>query len=736
MKNPTAYLVLVFIPILLWKSNSYAQVPVAELVKDINAGKFDSHIGYLTKINETTALMFAEDEYYGRELWTTDGTSAGTHLVKDIAPGKNSSTERGVSATKPIVVDNTLYFLADDGIHGLQIWRSSGTEAGTYAVTNFSYKETLLKFIHLTEFQKEVYFWFTNGEGYDLYKTGGSIAKTILVKQFRYSSHPTAPVAFKTELYFTGWISGDVGFALWKTNGTQPGTVRVGPILPKRPTSLTLIGNHLYCFLQDLGDLWKTDGTVNGTGLIRNIDGAGYGVKIFLSKGQGYFWSKERASFNTRLWKTDGTLMGTMAISGEEHNNAIIAFKDRLYFSYQSKTNQGQELWTTDGTPESTKPFTSAFTGTNPSYLTETGNMMYYYANVRSNETHSIEGLGIWQSDGTPLGTRLIGQLGKRIGLPRFPHFYGSSFGIAGEEEGPVFVALGKYLLFIGQGDKYASNNEKAIGAELFRVPIPTVVKSAIINTASSTQVAESVKPRNPSVNNRNSYQIKNVTRTFGRKNSKGDTIASAKAEFIYPEFTDNTLNQLIRYKLVKGSTYEKEAQGLVADHKDMLSNYKDDEIGAAMSQAILHQKVTVIRETDHFLKLRNDYYGQEAGAVHGQFAENYWIYDKQKKYFLTLSDLFDNRGMADLLTIAEATFRKNEKLSPQTTLCKNYIFDKCKFALAQQFRLDDKSLTFVYNPYEGKSFSAGIWTLAIPYAKIQTLFRPEYGRLIEQETM
>jgi ELWxxDGT repeat protein len=65
----------------------------------------------------------------GPELWTSDGTSSGTFMVKDIWPGANGSTPDDLTN-----VNGTLYFEADDGTHGIELWKSDGTAAGTVMV--------------------------------------------------------------------------------------------------------------------------------------------------------------------------------------------------------------------------------------------------------------------------------------------------------------------------------------------------------------------------------------------------------------------------------------------------------------------------------------------------------------------------------------------------------------------------------------------------------------------------
>src|SRR3712207_415264 len=71
------------------------------------------------------ALLFAiEDGIHGLELWRTDGTAAGTRLVKDICPGACSAGPSHLT-----VSNGLLFFTANDGAHGIELWRTDGTAA-------------------------------------------------------------------------------------------------------------------------------------------------------------------------------------------------------------------------------------------------------------------------------------------------------------------------------------------------------------------------------------------------------------------------------------------------------------------------------------------------------------------------------------------------------------------------------------------------------------------------------
>ncbi len=74
-----------------------------------------------------TALTAAN----GAELWSTDGTLAGTQMVKDINPGANGAFYNLFNNPHFTLFNNKLFFVATDGIRGYELWSTDGTDAGT-----------------------------------------------------------------------------------------------------------------------------------------------------------------------------------------------------------------------------------------------------------------------------------------------------------------------------------------------------------------------------------------------------------------------------------------------------------------------------------------------------------------------------------------------------------------------------------------------------------------------------
>jgi ELWxxDGT repeat protein len=114
----------------LWKSDG--TTAGTALINDINVGNTGSNPADLTNVNGTL-LFTADDGTHGREVWKSDGSPAGTVIVRDIAPGNTTSRPSSLTSA-----NGKLYFSATDGKHGQELWRSDGTVDGTVMVADIN----------------------------------------------------------------------------------------------------------------------------------------------------------------------------------------------------------------------------------------------------------------------------------------------------------------------------------------------------------------------------------------------------------------------------------------------------------------------------------------------------------------------------------------------------------------------------------------------------------------------
>lgn len=222
-----------------------------KLVRDINPSG-DSNPKNFKTLNGKTYFT-AYNGTNGDELWVTDGTSAGTTLVKDIWPGTNTS---GISAF--VLMNSKLYFTADDGVKGRELWVTDGTTAGTVMVRDINIR---------------------NGQTLALIGSPNSE-----------SSNPTGLHVWKNKLYFSA-SNGTGGQELWSSDGTSAGTVLIKDINPnggsnpknfsgyirqgQDPVTNQIVNQQYLSFAANDGttgeELWRTDGTAAGTVLLKDV---------------------------------------------------------------------------------------------------------------------------------------------------------------------------------------------------------------------------------------------------------------------------------------------------------------------------------------------------------------------------------------------------------------------------------------------------------------------------------
>ncbi len=231
----------------LWFSDGSESTATPTSGLDINPGSASSNPSGLT--NSNGIVFFAATEpSTGTELWTTNGTEAGTTRVKDIAAGTGSSSPTGLTK-----VGNQMYFAAaSDSASGVELWRSDGSTIGTRKVTEI-HPTAGSSPSNITDVGGVAYFSADNGTGgRELWRSDGTADGTQMVKDINPgagSSSPTGIVNLGGTVFFSA-DDGVSGPELWRSDGTSAGTQRVSDLNPgaaaSSPGNLTLVDGRLF----------------------------------------------------------------------------------------------------------------------------------------------------------------------------------------------------------------------------------------------------------------------------------------------------------------------------------------------------------------------------------------------------------------------------------------------------------------------------------------------------------
>jgi ELWxxDGT repeat protein len=384
----------------LWASNGSAAGTF--LVKDINPGASSSTPYNFTNVNGT--LFFsANDGTHGLELWASNGSAAGTFLVKDINPGAGSSLNYN---SYPTNVNGTVFFSVNDGTHGAELWASNGSAAGTFLVRDInpgmagSFPPVASHMKVLTNVNGSLFFQADDGtHGTELWASNGTAAGTSLVKD----TNPGSSSGYAYYLtnvngtVFFGATDGTHGAELWASNGSAAGTFLVKDINPgannSGPSFLTNVNGSLFFSANDGThgvELWASNGSAAGTALVKDINpGSGFSSPYYLTNVNGtLFFRANDGSDGDELWASNGSAAGTFLVKdiagtlGDSFPSQLTNVNGALFFQANDGIH-GRELWESNGTAAGTSLVTdiNPGTGSYPYYLTNFGSSLLFSAN-------------------------------------------------------------------------------------------------------------------------------------------------------------------------------------------------------------------------------------------------------------------------------------------------------------------------------------------------------------------
>ena len=421
----------------------------------------------------TGSLLFfsGDNGARGSELWVTNGSAAGTRMVRDLCQGTCSSGPFSVQAG-----DGQVFLLARSPRNVTQLWRSDGTWQGTVRLTGFQSDTAFIGpflgiplrggflftaedldhgrelwasdgtlqgtglFLDLnpedfggsfpTQLRSvagKAWFFATDGiHGFELWASDGSEAGTVLVEELTAGEEPDLPPSFDSAVELAGSLFFVVHLAepspsLWRLQGTPGSAVRLTSpdlqVLPQEP--LRAAGGRLFFVAFDAEhgeELWTSDGTAEGTRPVADLEPGVLGSRprSLTVLGDRLYFTAEVGDTGREVWASDGTPEGTVLVKDIDPRpgrgsepQLLTTHAGRLYFP-AADAEHGRELWATDGTEAGTALAAEITAGGDGVFMTHLVSTGPHL--FFSGGPAGITQQGLWVSDGTTAGTRQLSQ--------------------------------------------------------------------------------------------------------------------------------------------------------------------------------------------------------------------------------------------------------------------------------------------------------------------------------------
>jgi ELWxxDGT repeat protein len=389
-----------------------------QLLKQVGDPEFSiiNKASKLTSFNDTL-IFVGWDSENGEELWKSDGTTEGTMIVKDINPGSGGSFRAGrlENLTNFVVLNDNLFFVADDGVSGPELWRSGGTEQSTTIVKDiFTFGDFGSYPQDLTVLNDSLLFSaFDLENGYELWTSNGEDGNATLVKDIEPSEFTVTVNRLVCE------TTANIEICRFRDVEEE----RPYSSLPK---SLKVLNNKaiFWAYTKAAGyELWVTDGTSSGTQILKSLSpGVASSVDFQEPPEDGDFeedleninlWKESITIGNSlyfaalpspgviELWKTDATVSGTervvriqkdgpLALRIEEM--ALNPLNGQSFFFTLTSSDGGSELWISDGTAQGTLLFPDQV---DPE-LVEFEDLFFFDGRLFFSADNQIKGNSLW----------------------------------------------------------------------------------------------------------------------------------------------------------------------------------------------------------------------------------------------------------------------------------------------------------------------------------------------------
>ncbi len=350
-----------------------------------------------------------------RELWVSDGTPEGTLPLA-------TNEMLNSSVYEPTKVGDQAFFT---DAHG-RLWVTDSTPDATLELRRHE-----CQLSNLTALGERLLYIAGDAQGTELWASDGTASGTVKVTDLPYLEPFFAPGrCLLPEVLSTSSperLFLYVGDVLLTSDGTHPGTrtlFRAEDFCPAPhclvASELAAIGDDVYLVVRrkDVLELWRIDAATAERVLLRSFADPGrfppVEVGLLTEVGERLFFRAATPEQGSELWMTDGTAEGTRIVrdvnQGADGSDVVplVALGEQLVF-FADDGRHGDELWISDGSVGRTFLLRDVYPGVDSSFphATSVEGVLLFTAD---DGRHGAE---IWVSDGSPGGTRLFADLAE-----------------------------------------------------------------------------------------------------------------------------------------------------------------------------------------------------------------------------------------------------------------------------------------------------------------------------------